>query len=120
MGSNQNGRKSRLLGSKNAGSGVMKRFKLDYMRHKKEMKLHSENKCKPFGIILEQCREMTKSAVKSDKLFGSLEKADNVVGLLNLIRDLCYGTDKKRYIGWTKQAQLRRTIQLEQQPGESL
>ena len=53
--------------------------------------------CKASGIILlEQCREMTKSAVKSDKSFGSLEKADDVVGLLNLIRDLCYETNKKR------------------------
>ena len=49
-----------------------------------------------------------------------MEKEDDVVGLLNLIRDLCYGTDKKRYIGWSQQAHLRRTLRFEQQPGESL
>ena len=76
---------------------IAQTIELDYISQKKEKKLHNENKCKASGIILlEQCREMTKSAVKSDKSFGSLEKADDVVGLLNLIRDLCYGTNKKR------------------------
>ena len=37
-----------------------------------------------------------------------------------MIRNLCYGTDTKRYINWTQQAHLRRTIHFEQQPGESL
>ena len=63
---------------------------------------------------------MTLSAIKSDKAFRKLEKKDDVVGLLDLIRDLCYGTDKKRYIGWSQQAHLRRTIRFEQQLGESL
>ena len=46
---------------KNAGTSdvMMKRFELDHMNQKKERKLHSENKCKACGIILEQCREMT-------------------------------------------------------------
>ena len=48
------------------------------------------------------------------------QKKDDVVGLLNLIRHLCYGTDVKRYTNWIQQAQLRRTIRFEQQPGESL
>ena len=30
---------------KSAGSGVMKRFELDYISQKKEKKLHKENKC---------------------------------------------------------------------------
>ena len=99
---------------KSAGSGVMKRFELDYISQKKEKKLHKENKCKAFGITLEQCRELTKVAIKSNRSFNALEKEDNVVGLLNLIRDLCYGTDKKRYIGWSQQAHLWRTVCFEQ------
>ena len=65
-------------------------------------------------------REVTKSAIKLDPSFDLLEKKDDVVGLLSLIRNLSYGTDKKQYINWTQQAQLRRTIRFEQQPGESL
>ena len=105
---------------KNPGAGVIKKFELDYNAQKKEMKLHSKNKCKAFGIILGQCREMTLNAIKANKLFRELEKKDDVVGLLDLIRDLCYGTDKKRYMGWSQQAHLKRTIRFEQQPGESL
>ena len=41
-----------------------------------------------------------------------------MVGLLKLLRDVCYGTDKKRYIEWVRQAQLRKSIRFSQQPGE--
>ena len=47
---------------KNAGAGVMKKFELDYNSQKKEKKINNDNKCKAFGIVLEQCREVTKSA----------------------------------------------------------
>ena len=80
------------------------KFEMDYNTQKKEMKIDNENKCKAFGIVLEQCREMTKSAVKSDKSFDTLEKGDDVMGLLNLIRDMSYGTNKKRYTNWIQQA----------------
>ena len=57
-----------------------------------------------FGVVLGQCKEGRKDLIKSDKAFGALQKAGDVVGLINLVRDLCYGTDRKRYIGWTQQA----------------
>ena len=50
----------------------------------------------------------------------TLERSDDVVGLLTLLRDLCYGTDKKRYVRWIQQAQLRRAVTFTQQPAESL
>ena len=106
---------------KNPGAGKMKKFELDYNNQMKEKKVHNENKCKAFGIILGQCREITKNAVKSDPSFDNLERKDDVVGLLTLIRNLCYGTDSKRYISWTQeQALLRRTIGFMQLPGESI
>ncbi len=98
----------------------MKKFELDYNNQIKDKKTHNENKCKAFGIVLEQCKEITKSAVKSDPTFDTLERKDDVVGLLNLIRNLCYGTDSKRYKSWTQQALLRRTIGFGQLQGESL
>ena len=74
---------------KNAGAGVMKKFELDYNTQMKEKKIHTDNKCKTFGIVLEQCREVTKSAIKSDPSFDILEKKNNVVGLLDLISGAC-------------------------------
>ena len=67
-----------------------------------------------------QCLEMTKEVVKLDKSFKKLEEDDDVKGLLGLLRDLCYGTDKKRYVRWVQQAQLRRAVMLTQQPTESI
>ena len=105
---------------KNPGAGKMKKFELDYNSQMKDKKVHNENKCKAFGIILEQCKGITKSAVKADPSFDTLERKDDVVGLLALIRNLCYGTDSKRYISWTQQALLRRTIGFYQLQGESI
>ena len=59
---------------------------------------------------------MTKEVVKSDKSFKKLEEDDGVKGLLALLRDMCYGTDKKRYVRWIQQAQLRRAVTMTQQP----
>ena len=73
-----------------------------------------------FGVILGQCKEGTKDLVKADKSYKSLEKNGDVVELINLIRNLCYGTNKKRYIGWTQQAQLRKTVSSMQKQGESI
>ena len=65
-----------------------------------------------------QCLELTKEAVKSDKSFKKLEEEDDVKGLLGLLRDLWYGADKKRYVRWIQQAQLRRAVTMTQQPAE--
>ena len=81
---------------------------------------HCGLSCPSFGIVLEQCKGITKSAVKADPSFDILERKDDVVGLLALIRNLCYGTDSKRYISWTQQALLRRTIGFYQLQGESI
>ena len=63
---------------------------------------------------------MTKEVVKADKTFRTLERSDDVVGLLRILQDLCYGTDKKRYVQWVQQAQLRRAVTLAQRPTETL
>ena len=67
-----------------------------------------------------QCKTITKEVVKADKPYRTLERADDVVGLLKLLREICYGTDKKRYLAWTQQAQLRKTVRYSQHPGDSM
>ena len=98
----------------------MKKFKIDYKYQKDEKKEHKRNKEKMFGVVLGQCKEGTKDLVKADKTFKTLKKNGGVVELINLIRSLCYGTDKKRYLSWTQQAQLRKTVSYMQKEGESL
>ena len=73
-----------------------------------------------FGVMIGQCKEGTKDLVKSDKTFAALQRKGDVVELINLIRDLCYGTDRKTYLGWTQQAQLRKTVNYMQQDSESV
>ena len=98
----------------------MKIFEMDYKRRLEKQESYIKEKCKAFGIIMGQCLELTKEVVKADKNFKVLEEKDDVGGLLALLRDLCYGTDKKRYVRWIQQAQLRRAVTMTQQPTESL
>ena len=79
-----------------------------------------KDKCKAFGIVLGQCRQLTKEVVKADKTYRTIEKADDVTGLSSIIRDLCYGTDKKRYVRWVQQAQFRRALTMGQETTETL
>ena len=99
---------------------VLRKFELDYKRQLDKMEDYQKDKCKAFGIILGQCRELTREVVKADKSYKDLEKSDDVAGLLGLLHDLCYGTDKKRYEKWIQQAQFRRAVTFSQQPTKSL
>ena len=97
-----------------------KKFELDYRRLQDKIEDHQKDKCKCFAIIMGQCKSITKEVVKADKSYMTLERADDVVGLLQLLRGVCYGTDKKRYLSWIQQAQLRKTVNFAQHPGDSL
>ena len=101
-------------------TALMRKYEIDYKYQKEEKRDHKRNKEKMFGVILGQCKEGTKDLVKSDKSYRTLERNGDVVELINLIRSLCYGTDKKRYISWTQQAQLRKTVGSMQKDGESI
>ena len=92
-------------GSKPAAAALRK-FELEYKRQLDRKEDFQKDKCKTFGIVLGQCQELTKEVVKADKAYRTLERNDDVVGLFGLLRDLCYGTDKKRYVRWIQQAQL--------------
>ena len=101
-------------------AALMKKYEIDYKYQKDEKREHQKNKEKMFGIVLGQCKDGTKDLVKADKAFASLQKKGDVIGLINTIRDLSYGTDRKTYVGWTQQAQLRKTVNFMQQDGESV
>ena len=101
-------------------AGLMKKYEIDYKCQRAEKKEHKKNKEKMFSVVLGQCKEGTKDSVKGDCNFYSLQRNGDVVGLINLIQDLCHGTHKKRYPGWTQQAQLRKTVNYMQQEGKSL
>ena len=46
-----------------------KKFELDYKRQQDKKDNHQKDKCKASGIILGQCKELTKEMVKSDKSY---------------------------------------------------
>ena len=52
---------------------VLRKFELDYKRQLDKMGDYQKDKCKAFGIILGQCRELTREVVKADKSYKDLE-----------------------------------------------
>ena len=101
-------------------AATMKKFEMDYKRRLEKIESYNKEKSRAFGIIMGQCLGLTKEVVKSDKSFRTLEEDDNVKGLLGLLRDLCFGTDNKRYVRWIQQAQLRRAVTMKQEANESI
>ena len=62
-----------------------KKFELDYRRIQDKKDDHQKDKCKSFAIIMGQCKTITKEVVKADKAYRTLERGDDVVGLLKLL-----------------------------------
>ena len=53
------------------GAAAMKKYEMDYKRRLEKQETYMKEKCKAVGIIMGQCLELTKEAVKSDKSFKS-------------------------------------------------
>ena len=103
------------------GAAALKKYEMDYKRRLEKQETYEKDKCKAFGIIMGQCLELTKEALNWTRVSkATLDEEDNVKGLLGLLHDLCYGTDKKRYVRWIQQAQLKQAVTMTQQPTESL
>ena len=69
-------------------AALMRKYEIDYKYQKEEKWEHKRNKEKMFGVILGQCKVGTKDLVKGDKSYRLFERNGDVVGLINLIRNL--------------------------------
>ena len=54
---------------------VLRKFEMDYKRQLDRKEDFQKDKCKASGIVLGQCRELTKEVAKADKSYKALEKA---------------------------------------------
>ena len=66
-----------------------KKFEIDCKMQQEKRDKHQTDKFKCFGIILGECKDLTKEVAKADKSFRGLERADDVVDLLKLLGEIC-------------------------------
>ena len=84
------------------------------------MDQYCKYKAKVFVIIKGQCSLTMKNKVKSMKGYKDWEKDDNVVKLLNALKDLSFSTVDIQYEYWTMNQSLKNVMTMKQEGGESL
>ena len=98
----------------------MEKHRMLLKMHFEEEKQYKRDKARLFRIILGQCLPSMRNKVEALPEYSDLEKDDDVVGLLTKMKDLVYSTDNNQYEYWTMQASVRKFVNLEQGPKESL
>ena len=84
--------KPRAPRGQDATPGLLEEFKVEIGLYHKDTKEYKEQQVKVFIIILGQCTQITKSKLESDSNCATLEKNDDVVGLLKKLKELAFST----------------------------
>ena len=105
---------------KDASRSEMKKYEMRLSRWMDEEDRYKRNKARVFGIVMGKCHAAMKNKVESLPEFDKLEQDDDVIGLLAKMKELAFSTGSTQYESWTQQAQMRKMINLRQDPKESL
>lgn len=105
---------------KDASRAEMKKYEMRLSRWMDDEDRYKRNKARVFGIIMGKCHAAMKSKVESLPEFDKLEQDDDVIGLLAKMKELAFSTGGNQYDFWITQAQMKKLINLRQDPKESL
>jgi hypothetical protein len=75
----------------------VKRYEVLCNRHFAKVEEYERERTKLFRLIMGQCSPTLRDKLESMAAFPKLEEADKFTGLLKLIHELVYGTDKGQY-----------------------
>ena len=99
---------------------AMEKYKKQLSRYYDQLDKYEEYKAKVFVIIKGQCTLTMKNKVESMKDYASWERDDDVIKLLNALKELAFTTIKVQYDYWMMSMSLKRAMNLTQHGGESL
>lgn len=100
--------------------GQWKRFELELkMLVEREVK-YKEDKGKVFRLLMLQCQTAMRNKLEGLADYKKWEASDDVVALLNKMRELVYSTEGTQYEPWTQQAVMRTLFTTQQGDKESL
>ena len=90
----------------------MKDYDHDYAQYSKALERYKENKGKAFVIILGQCTDKLLNRLKAHEKYTKLYDDDDVVGLLDLIKQLVATSNEEEYMCQTFQRLIMQYINI--------
>ena len=97
---------------------TLEKYKIDYTTYTRESKAYDVNKSKVFVMILGQCTSDVINKLESDVDYKTLETNKDVVGLLEKLKDMTFGTGGKIHPYMARAKTLKRVANFSQGPTE--
>ena len=98
----------------------VKKFEKDLARYYEKMDKYNEYKAKVFLVVKGQCSLSMKNKLEAMKEYGKLEKDDDVVGLLKIIKELSYVSTEVKYQYWSMTTMLYKLMNTRQGENETM
>jgi hypothetical protein len=99
---------------------VIKKYKTELKQYYFKKERYEEHKAEIFVIVKGQCTLNMKNKVKSLQGYDSIEPIDDVIKLLNGLKELMFKTHKVQYGYWTICQTVRKVLTMRQQDNEPL
>ena len=112
-----------LLEGKDPGKDMsfeLTKYKAQMDRYLRKVDQYEENKAKVFVIIKGQCTLQMRNKLESLKEYPELEDKDNVIGLLEVLKQLAFSTLNAHYPYWTMMESFKNLFSIKQMEHESL
>jgi hypothetical protein len=99
---------------------VMKKYKIDLKQYYFKKERYEEHRAKMFVIVNGRCTLNMKTKVESLKGYDSIEASDDLIKLLNGLKELTFKTHEVQYGYRTICQTVRRVLTMRQQDNEPL
>jgi hypothetical protein len=99
---------------------VMKKYKTELKQYYFKKERYQEHKAKIFVIVKDQCTMNMESKVESLKGYDLIEASDDVIKLLNSLKELMFKTQDVQYGYWTICQTVRKVPTMRQQDNKPL
>eukprot|EP00977_Amphora_coffeiformis_P008241 scaffold1852_cov170-Amphora_coffeaeformis.AAC.1 len=91
-----------------------------YDQFLREQWKYNDDKAKVFTIVYGKCDKAMKNRIESQGAYASVEATNDVVGLLQLIKDAAYNSNKKKYPPMQAAMALKRLMMMRQYDNEDV
>jgi hypothetical protein len=105
---------------KDAKRAEVKKYKMLLKMRIEDKKKYQEDKSKVFRLIMGQCTTTMRNRIEASRDYEKLEEDDDVIGLLESIRELVYSNEATQYQYWAMQSAIRKLCAMKQESKESL
>ena len=98
----------------------MEKYKQELSQYYEKLDQYEDYKAKVFVIIKGQCSLSMKNKVESMTNYKTWEKSDDVIKLLEALKELSFSMTDVQYEYWTMTRNMKNVLMIKQYDGESL